>query len=190
MKKYCVYIHTAPNNKKYVGQTCQRIEARVNGGKGYSNNPHLFSAITKYGWEAFVTEVVADNLSPDEADALEIELITKYNTTNQNFGYNFQTGGHGPHFHTKSTISKISKSMKEKSRNFTQEHRYNISVAKKGKCSDKLRETAIANLNNFERDEEYRRKMSEAKKGKPGRVWTEEQKLKLSNSRKKLCGAI
>ena len=32
---YCVYIHTAPNGKMYIGQTSQKPEARWNNGRGY-----------------------------------------------------------------------------------------------------------------------------------------------------------
>ena len=190
MKTYCVYVHTAPNNKRYVGQTCQKIEARFKDGKGYCNNPHFFSAILRYGWESFSTEIIKEGLSAEEADLLEVELIHKYNTTDSYFGYNLQIGGHGPHTHSESTRNKISNSMQNRKREFTSEHKDNISKAKKGKCSEKQKETAISNLNSFVRDEEYKKKMSESKKGKPGRVWTEEQKLKLSNSRKKVYSAI
>ena len=34
-KKYCVYKHIFPNNKVYIGVTCQKPEYRWRNGKGY-----------------------------------------------------------------------------------------------------------------------------------------------------------
>lgn len=100
--KWCVYIHTNIfNNKKYVGQTCQLVEARWRNGKGYLNKnksgdylqPAFANAIIKYGWENFAHEVYAQNLTKDEADSIEKELISIYQTTDSDFGYNIQIGG-------------------------------------------------------------------------------------------------
>lgn len=43
-KKWCVYVHIAPNGKKYVGITSQKPEKRWNHGEGYQRHPYfLFS---------------------------------------------------------------------------------------------------------------------------------------------------
>ena len=93
---YCVYMHTNKlNNKKYIGITCRPVEVRWRDGKGYKLNRHFWSAIQKYGWDNFIHEILALNLSKEEAQKLEVELISVYNTTDKNFGYNVSIGGEG-----------------------------------------------------------------------------------------------
>lgn len=104
-RDWCVYIHTCKeNNKKYVGQTCNLKNRWSNNGAKYLykqkngewRQPAMARAILVHGWEGFIHEVVADNLTKEEADNLEIELIEKYNTLNPKYGYNIRKGGsHG-----------------------------------------------------------------------------------------------
>lgn len=96
-KKYCVYIHTNKmNGKKYVGQTCQQVEARWKHGDGYKNNIYFYRAIQKYGWDNFTHEIIKDKLTLEEANQLEIKLIEQFHTTDNNYGYNLRQGGsHG-----------------------------------------------------------------------------------------------
>ncbi len=37
-KKYCVYMHTAPNGKVYIGITSQKPSQRFGRGRGYWHN--------------------------------------------------------------------------------------------------------------------------------------------------------
>jgi len=91
---YCVYIHTNKiNGKKYVGQTCRKPEYRWNSGKGYKDNIYFTNAIQKYGWDGFEHEVIASNLTKEEADNFEKILIQELNTMNLEFGYNLRAGG-------------------------------------------------------------------------------------------------
>lgn len=62
-------------------------------GKGYLNNKHFTNAINKYGWDNFKHEIIQDNLTEEEAQILERELIEKYNTFDSEFGYNRTSGG-------------------------------------------------------------------------------------------------
>ena len=134
---YCVYMHTNKiNGKRYVGQTCKKPEYRWVNGKGYKGSPHFFSAIQKYGWNNFEHQIIAEKLSKQEADNLEKELISKYKTQNEKFGYNLTLGGEG-------TCGLI----------FSEEHRKKLSKAKKGKKRPPI-------------SEEQKRKLSKAKKGK------------------------
>lgn len=92
--KYCVYIHTNKiNGKKYVGQTCQKPEYRWNNGKNYKECLHFYNAIEKYGWDEFDHEIIASNLTKDEADNFEKILIQKLDTMNPDIGYNLRAGG-------------------------------------------------------------------------------------------------
>lgn len=77
---YCVYKHTNKiNNKIYIGQTCQKPEYRWGSdGQNYKNNPYFYSAIIKYGWNNFTHEIIYNNLTAEEANQKEIELIKLY----------------------------------------------------------------------------------------------------------------
>lgn len=93
-KLYCVYMHTSPSNKKYIGITSLTPPSkRWRDGHGYSHNKHFSNAIEKYGWDNFTHEIVAENLTKEEAEKMEVELIEKYNTFNSNDGYNGTSGG-------------------------------------------------------------------------------------------------
>lgn len=183
-RKYCVYIHTAPNNKKYVGQTMQAPETRWVDGKGYADNPYFTNVINKYGWDNIKHEIIRQGLTAQQADILEQELIKKHRTTEADFGYNLQHGGHGGQLHTQATKNKISTIMKKTyNGTFSPEHREAISASKRGKCSEAVRQVCLQNSKQLAESgmsEETKRKISEAKKNKPGRVWTEEDKEKHS----------
>ena len=90
---YSVYIHTFPNGKKYIGVT--RCEPELRWGANGCNykNPYMVNAIKKYGWDNITHEIVAENLTVDQASEMEIELIKKYNSTDREYGYNISPGG-------------------------------------------------------------------------------------------------
>lgn len=50
MKEWCVYCHTFPNGKRYIGITCD-AESRWRDGNGYKKQKKIWRAINKYGWE-------------------------------------------------------------------------------------------------------------------------------------------
>lgn len=93
-RNYCVYKHTSPYGKVYIGITCQEPIKRWKYGWGYKNNHHFDSAIQKYGWDNFTHEILHTNLTQDEASVKEQELIAKYQSNNPEFGYNISSGGH------------------------------------------------------------------------------------------------
>lgn len=110
-KVYTVYIHiNRKNGKKYVGITSQKPEDRWLNGNGYKGNRHFDNAIKKYGWNMFDHIIVANNLSKQDAEEMEIELIAKYDSANSDNGYNIQLGGSTSGKHSKETKTKISKS--------------------------------------------------------------------------------
>lgn len=91
-----VYVHVnKTNGKRYVGITSQKPEYRWNYGKAYSGNVYFTSAISKYGWDGFDHIVLHDFLSETEAKQKEQELISEWNTTDREFGYNITSGGEG-----------------------------------------------------------------------------------------------
>lgn len=105
-EKYCVYMHTFPNGKRYVGITSQKPERRWRNGKGYSCNKRLTNAIQKYGWDNIEHRILTDGLTADVAAALEIELIKEYSLMDETHGYNLAPGGDHPN-HSEQTKKKI-----------------------------------------------------------------------------------
>jgi len=92
-KLFCVYKHTFPNGKVYIGITCRKPEHRWDHGKGYIPCPKMWNAIQKYGWDNVLHEILFDSLTAEEAQNKEIELIAHYNSTDNNCGYNICIGG-------------------------------------------------------------------------------------------------
>lgn len=104
-KSWCVYMHTCiENNKRYIGQTCDLKNRWNNNGAKYLykqpdgkwRQPAIARAIIAHGWDNFLHEIIADNLTKEEADKMEVELVDKYKTRNPIYGYNIREGGsHG-----------------------------------------------------------------------------------------------
>lgn len=114
---YCVYVHINKiNDKKYVGMTMKNPNVRWRNGNGYKHCTYFYAAIQKYGWDGFDHEVIANNLTRDEACNFEKLLILKLKTHDRNFGYNLTLGDDGKFGcrPTEETKSKISESMKGK----------------------------------------------------------------------------
>lgn len=90
-----VYMHINKiNNKKYIGITGQKyVTSRWKNGYGYRKSPRFFNAILKYGWNNFEHIILFDNLTKEQAEKKEKELIRFYKTTNNSYGYNMQDGG-------------------------------------------------------------------------------------------------
>ena len=80
---YIVYMHTCPNGKKYIGITSQSPERRWQKGKGYAygSNPYFYNAIEKYGWDNIEHTILFRNLTKEEAEQKEIELIKEHKTS-------------------------------------------------------------------------------------------------------------
>lgn len=93
---YVVYMHTNRiNGKKYIGITSQKyVTGRWHNGEGYKQQRRFYSAIKHYGWDGFVHEVLFSDLSKDEAEQKEVELIAKYRANDPEHGYNIENGGH------------------------------------------------------------------------------------------------
>ena len=92
-ENYSVYKHTFPNGKVYIGITKQKPEIRWSGGKGYYSQIRMKRAIEKYGWDNIKHEVLFTGLTKNEAQEIEIELISKYDSANPKKGYNIDLGG-------------------------------------------------------------------------------------------------
>lgn len=94
MKSWSVYIHTTPDGKVYIGATSKPPKERWNYGYGYRRSP-FYKTIKQYGWDNILHEIVASGLCEQEAYDLERKLISEYDSTNPDKGYNRATGGRG-----------------------------------------------------------------------------------------------
>ena len=115
MNKYKVYCHELFDGRKYIGITCQETRNRWrHDGTGYKTCKHFYRAINKYGWDNFKHYILFENLSKEEAEKKELELIKEYNTTNSKNGFNVLQGGfiRSDYHHTEETKKRISNTMK------------------------------------------------------------------------------
>lgn len=104
-KKWIVYVHIFPNKKKYFGITSKRPNGRWENGKGYSqeHQPIMYNAIKKYGWDNIQHIILFENLTKQEAELKEKELIAEHRTNchkhGDKYGYNMTDGGDGAFGH-------------------------------------------------------------------------------------------
>ena len=89
---YCVYAHTSPNGKKYIGMTKngENPNKRWQNGNGYITQRKFYNAIKKYGWDNFRHEILKNNLNFSSACYWEMYYIRFYKTDEK--GYNVLSG--------------------------------------------------------------------------------------------------
>lgn len=144
-------MHKLPNGKVYIGITGkENPKDRWQNGYGYRNNKRFFNAIIKYGWDNIEHLILAEKLSLEEAEKMEVELIRIYDSSNQLKGYNIAKGGksNSGFKHSEETKEKIRKTLTGKKH--TPERIKKLSIAKKKEWMNP----------------EYRKYMSEVHKGK------------------------
>lgn len=90
MGNYCVYVHTFPNGKHYVGIS-KNAETRWNNGHGYDTQPKMKNAISKYGWQNINHAILIDGISEEKAKDVEMSLIAILDSIKN--GYNVSIGG-------------------------------------------------------------------------------------------------
>lgn len=143
MSLYNIYkITNIHNGKVYVGQTVNSLKRRFSQHCTKKQGcPYLINAISKYGRDSFVIQLldVCDTL--DQANDQEKYYIKSYKSTERQFGYNIRDGGVNGKMGEVSaeTRLKLSLSHKGKKRKpFTKEHRAKISKSKMGKRRSKV----------------------------------------------------
>lgn len=155
---YTVYMHkNKTNGKVYIGITGKKPEVRWSNGTGYSKS-YFANAIKKYGWDGFEHIILFTGLSKEEACEKEKELIRVFNSTSKEQGYNIATGGEV------NCGYKISDERKK--------HLSEINTGEKhpqyGKHRSKATKEKIASSHKgIVFSAEHRKKLSDAKKGKP-----------------------
>ncbi len=166
---YSVYKHTFPNGKVYIGITSQRPKRRWDNGRGYLNKkdnceytqPHMARAILKYGWDNIEHEVIFNGLTKAEAEQIEINLISQYQSNNYKYGYNVANGGSLAGAHSEETKKKLSEAHKGK--RLSEEHKKKISEANKGKkFTEEYCKRVSESLRGRKLSEEHREKVAEA----------------------------
>lgn len=131
INSYCVYKHTFPNDKIYIGITLRNpLKRWGHKGYGYRQQNLMYNAINKYDWDNIKHEILFTDLTKQQAEQKEVQLIAKYKSNQYEYGYNIENGGNSTGKHSTYTRNKISASNKGKT--FTEEHKRHISKAKKG----------------------------------------------------------
>ena len=113
-KKYLIYkITNVKNGKMYVGQTKRGLKERwsqhVYNAVNHVSDSHFKRAIRKWGADAFVAEILIDNLSLEDANRYEelfVELLGTFES-----GYNSTRGGDN-HEMTEEVLKKMSEAFK------------------------------------------------------------------------------
>lgn len=83
-----LYVHTAPNGKRYIG-IAENCEARWEpGGHGYHDNEEFYRDILFYGWDNIKHEIIEKFEDKKEAEKYEALYIILFNTENPEIGYN------------------------------------------------------------------------------------------------------
>lgn len=152
---YCVYKHTCPNGKVYIGITSTSLEKRWQSGKGYKTQV-FYRAIQKYGWDNILHELLFDGLTKKEAEDKEVELISYYKSNQKDYGYNINNGGSATGVHSEETKRKISEkkigNAVNKGRIHTEESRRHMSEAHIG---IRLSEEAKEKISKFNTGKKY-----------------------------------
>ena len=135
-KNYTLYRHTFPNGKFYIGITNQTAEKRWgNNGNGYKTQSLVYNAILKYGWQNIRHEILYTNISKQEAEEKEIELIRQHKSNQREFGYNVNNGGFHHGCQSQETRRKIS--IAKMGTHHTEEAKQKIGKASKGRYHKK-----------------------------------------------------
>lgn len=175
-------MHVFPNEKIYIGITANTLETRWHNGLGYKNQPLVWRAIQKYGWENIEHKILFENLTQEEAYRKEIELIRKYNSTNSEFGYNNSPGGGFSRKGCKFNEDQRKK-LSEAHKNPSPEIRKKYSEWQIGRvCSEETRRKMSQSHMGHKVSKETREKLS---KSLTGKTLSSETKKKVSDGLKK-----
>lgn len=120
------------NGKVYIGQTTMSLTKRWRDHCSPSNSRCrlLHRAIQKYGKENFSVEQIDVACDRDELDKKEIYWIQYYDSTNNDKGYNLQSGGT---HHEISDETRLKMSISQKGKTLSEETRLKVRNARLGK---------------------------------------------------------
>lgn len=113
---YCVYKHTTPSGKAYIGITKQAVNKRWKNGAGYELCTAFNRAIVKYGWDNITHEILETGLDKATACKMEQDYIALFDSTNPERGYNLTNSGEHyemPEYLRKETAERIRRNYAE-----------------------------------------------------------------------------
>jgi len=130
---YC--IHNLTTNKKYIGQTVEKLQRRVLRHFRTINETKISRAIQKYSKNNFVYGIIEEVSDESLLDEKEKYWIQYYNTVND--GFNIKEGGKCSRGFKQSQNSIEKRRQKLIGKTLTKEHKQKISKAHKGKVLSK-----------------------------------------------------
>ena len=137
-KGWCVYCHTSPSGKKYIGITSkEKPEYRwgKNGKRyleqenGKYRHPAMANALLKYpNWDEWQHDILFQGLTKEDAEYIEKDLIKTLNTRSYKYGYNCTDGGEGASglVISEEAKEKMSKKAKERYKDKTNHPMYGV----------------------------------------------------------------
>ena len=143
---YIVYLHRNKiNGKCYVGQTCQKPQARWGKqGSGYKAQQYFYRAIKKYGWNNFDHIILEENIPKEKINEREVFWAGYYHALAPE-GYTLKVGSQNHAQNSKQLKAIRSKASKENWEKL--EYRELISKRRKEEWQDKeIREKCLKNL--------------------------------------------
>lgn len=162
---YLVYKHTSPSGKVYIGITKQLVTKRWKNGRGYEGCTAFYRAVQKYGWQNIEHEIVAQELTKEDACSMEQHLIAEYKSYDPQFGYNLTHGGE--HYEPN---EEWRRKLSEANKRYYREHpeaREKVAEQSKGRaCSDENKEYFRARMKQYYVDHpEERERVSKTFRG-------------------------
>jgi len=170
MNTYSLYIHTFPNGKRYVGITSAKDPSkRWSNGKGYKDQPFIWNAIQKYGWENVIHEIRLTGLTREEACKREQFYISLFRSNDPKNGYNMTKGGEGAdkgkNYGSKEYIKAMNEKLKPYQRQWYQDNKEKDDAKHKAyREAHKERLNEVNKqwvINNKEKDKEIHKKYYE-----------------------------
>lgn len=143
----------------YVGLTChsEDIEGKRFGHDGckYKEQPLVYRAIKKYGWDNIQHEIIARYINRESAVNIEKDLIALYRSNERQYGYNISPGGEEGSYHSEESRKKMSEQRRGKKK--SEEHRRKIGESNKGRIMSvetrkKISEKAKGRIHDTEHD--------------------------------------
>jgi len=164
---YTLYMHIAPNGKKYIGIS-KDINRRWNNFKReYKGCTYFYYAIQKYGWDNIEHKIILESLTREDAEKFEREWIKNNKSNDRRYGYNLTSGG-------------------EKQKEYTLEVRKKISDAQIGKVVSNETRIKLSNaLSGRVFSESHMKKLSEFSKTRKGKKRPKDICKRISDTLKK-----
>lgn len=171
------------NGKVYIGITSRPISERINDHIKLSNSGRgskFHNATRKYGFDAFVLEILEECFTKEDLQEKEVFYIAKYKADSRRYGYNLTQGGESGFHLAPETKLKLSK--KAVGRKVSPEVCQHLSEVKKGrKHTEETKQKMSRVQKGRKHTEETRRLFSEMN---IGRVVPPEVRLRIRNTQK------